>query len=134
MLAVCIGILAHLWMLANHNHEAWTSLATVAMAAGCLPCVPRLWSNPGAAPARKLMVMALAMAAFHGILLILSGQNTGHGPHVHTMAGMGTSPDGAAAMLMVLGIELITAFLAATVVKAHRNKAVQPGHRHHLHS
>ncbi|HXF03045.1 MAG TPA: hypothetical protein VN601_08650 [Arthrobacter sp.] len=75
------SIAAHLWMAWQHLDTPWQSLLMLAMAAFCLPCALKTWRHGGSGPARMLMFAALAMVAFHTLLL------TGVGSHGAGHAG-----------------------------------------------
>ncbi|MET1153600.1 hypothetical protein [Arthrobacter sp.] len=87
-----ISVAAHLWMAWQHLDTPWQSLLMLVMAAFCLPCAVKTWRDGGARPARMLMFAALAMAAFHTLLL------TGAGSHAGGPAGHGAAAAGSTAM------------------------------------
>lgn len=128
--ALSMGIAAHTWMLVTGTHGVWMTIAAPAMLAVCVPCVPGMWKGPTMQSAKRLMVMAMGMALFHAVMLILPSQSAGH---AHGAASAGHQVDMAtASMLLIIAVELLTAFLLATVLSAHRRTIaivpVQPSH------
>ena len=81
------SIAAHLWMAWQHLDTPWQSLLMLAMAAFCLPCALKSWRHGGSGPARMLMFAALAMVAFH--TLLLTGAGTHGAGHAGSHAGHG---------------------------------------------
>jgi hypothetical protein len=130
---------AHLWMAWQHLHTPWQSVLMLAMAAFCLPCALKSWRHGGAGPARMLMFAALAMAAFHALLLtgagtVLAAGTTGGGHAGHGMAAAAASinvtgaASGAAVlphtgmMLAVVVLELLAAGAAAAYLHRLRQR------------
>lgn len=105
-----ISIAAHLWMAWKHLDTPWQSLLMLAMAAFCLPCALKTWRHGGAGPARMLMFAALAMAAFHTLLL------TGAGSHAGGHAGHGMAS--AAGSTVIAGGHAGTAVPSAPLTAA----------------
>ncbi|MEV7648645.1 hypothetical protein [Arthrobacter sp. NPDC089319] len=83
-----LSIAAHLWMAWQHRDTPWQGLLMLAMAAFCLPCAVKTWRHGGAGPARMLMLAALAMAAFHTLLLTGAGSHAGGHAGAHAGHGM----------------------------------------------
>lgn len=108
----------------------------LAMAAACLPCAVQVWRTGLATGARMLMGMTLAMAAFHAALLLWPGPG-GHHHHraqagVGAAAGAGTAAAGGAVsgaemMLAIIALELVTAMLAATLLRRLRLSGLAAG-------
>lgn len=116
--AVGTGIVAHVWMLAVHNHEVWMTAATLIMLIVCAPCIPGMWMQPTIRSAKKLMVMAMAMALFHAAAIVVRAPSAGH---MHGTAVPRHQIDVATtSMLVIIVVEVVTAFLMATVLNAHR--------------
>ncbi len=119
--ALSMGIIAHAWMLTTGSHGVWMTVAALAMLAVCVPCVPGMWKRPTVRSAKKLMVMAMAMALFHAILIVMPSRSAGTAGHMHSSAVPGQQMDSATtSMLIIIAIEVFTAFLIATVLNAHR--------------
>lgn len=120
--ALSAGIIAHIWMLMIGSHGVWMTIAALVTLAVCIPCVPGMWKRPTIQSATKLMTMAMAMALFHAVLLILPSQSA---RHLHPASSAGHQIDTAStAMLLIIAIEVFTAFLIATVLSAHRRTTV----------
>lgn len=79
----------------------------------CLPCMVHIWRQCGIIALRQVMCSAVLMIAVHGLLL-LDGGATGHSHSAGAPSGAGTST--AAGLLAVIGLEITTAWLAATLV------------------
>lgn len=119
--ALSMGIIAHVWMLTTGSHGVWMTVAALVMLAVCVPCVPGMWMRPTARSAKKLMVMAMAVALFHTILILMPSWSAGPAGHIHGSAGPGQPVDASTtSMLVIIAIEIATAFLIATVLYAHR--------------
>lgn len=119
--ALSMGIIAHAWMLTTGSHGVWMTVAALAMLIVCVPCVPGMWMRPTARSAKKLMVMAMAMALFHAILIVMPSRTPGATGHMHGTAGPNQQMNsGTTSMLVIIAIEIVTAFLIATVLNAHR--------------
>jgi hypothetical protein len=86
-----VSIAAHLWMAWQHLDTPWQSVLMLLMAAFCLPCALKTWRLGGARPARMLMFAALAMAAFHTLLLTGAGSHAGSHAGGHAGHGMATA-------------------------------------------
>jgi hypothetical protein len=134
-----ISIAAHLGMAWQHLHTPWQSLLMLAMAAFCLPCALKTWRHGGADPARMLMFAALAMAAFHTLLLTGTGSHAGgHAGHgsaagstaiaagpAGTVAGSASATAGLPHTEMMLGVillELAAALSAAIYLHRLRQR------------
>jgi hypothetical protein len=104
----------------NH-HGPWLGLLMLALAAVCVPCTVHIWRQGRITALHQVMGSALLMVAVHGLLL-LGTRASGHSHSVGMSAVSETSgaavPDlsGAAGLLAILGLEITTALLAATLV------------------
>lgn len=118
--AVSCGV--HLWLAASGHHDVWLGVLMVALTAVCIPCTVHIWRHSGVAALHQVTVAAVAMAALHAILLL----GAGGGGHVHAATPpLSTAhAEGAAELLLVIGLELTTALLAATLVARLRVKQV----------
>ena len=85
----------------------------VALAAVCLPCAVHIWRHSRVAALHQVTLVALVMVALHAALL-LSGGGDGH-THGGGPSSYAGRADGAQ-LLLVIGLELTTALLAATLV------------------
>lgn len=115
--------LVHLWLVAENQHGPWLNVVMVAMVAVCFPCTVHIWRRLRVGALQRVMVSALAMAVLHAFLFL------GAGPagHSHTSpAAAVTGPGGysAAMSLAVIGLEITTALLAATLVARLRCRSV----------
>ncbi len=91
----------------------------LALAAVCLPCALHIWRDSRVAALRRVMACAVLMVALHGLLLLGSGAGGhAHGPG---QAVAGTAGGQAGSLLIVIGLELTTALLAATLVARLRH-------------
>lgn len=115
---------AHLWLAAAGHHGPWLGVLMVALAAVCVPCTVHIWRH-STGPARRagalhqVTASALVMVAVHAALL-LSGMGGGGAGHAHggapASSAAAVSTEAAAQLLLVIGLELATALLAATLV------------------
>ncbi|MCU1573912.1 MAG: hypothetical protein JWO93_1994 [Micrococcaceae bacterium] len=109
-----VSCLVHLWLAIQNQHGAWLAALMLASAAVCVPCAVHIWQHSRISALQRVMVCALAMAALHGMLLVGSG--TGR----HTHSAVYGDPDSAVSqsghLLAVVGLELMTALLAATLL------------------
>ncbi|MFB9651758.1 hypothetical protein HTS88_05520 [Pseudarthrobacter oxydans] len=114
--------LVHLWLAASGHHGPWLGVLMVALAAVCVPCAFHIWRHSRVGAPQQVATAAVAMAALHAVLLLGAG---GAG-HAHGGGPTSRIPDttGAAQLLLVIGLELTTALLAATLVARLRR---QPG-------
>lgn len=115
---LCAGVVlassaVHLWLALQNRHGVWLGALMVVLAAVCLPCAVHIWqhSRPGAL--HRVMSCALVMVALHGMLLV-GGSAGGHGHLAGPAAG--TASDQTVNLLAVVGLELVTALLAATLI------------------
>nr|WP_285320857.1 hypothetical protein [Pseudarthrobacter sp. lyk4-40-TYG-27] len=114
--------LIHLWIAGSGHHGAWLSLLMVGMAAVCLPCSIHIWRHSRVKALHKVTAAALAMVALHAVLLL--GSAGGHS-HAGTPVRPGSDPSGASQLLFIIGLELVSAMLAATLV-ARLRRPVHP--------
>lgn len=123
-LVTAASCLAHMWLAAGNHHAAWLSALMLAMVAVCLPCALHLWRRSNVAVLQRIMASAVGMAAVHTFLLLASGRSA----HSHAAAGgladsaVGAGEPAAVVMLLVIALEMTTAFLAATLVARLRTR------------
>lgn len=112
--------LMHLWLAASGHHDPWLGVLMVALAAVCVPCAFHIWRHSRVGALQQVAAAAVAMAALHAVLLLGAG---GAG-HAHGGGPASRIPDtaGAAQLLVVIGLELATALLAATLVARLRRQ------------
>ncbi len=105
---------AHVWMATDHSHGTMASIFMLAMAAGCIPCVVSMWRTGTEHAARMLMGMSLAMVLIH-LALLLASHPAGHSGHHHTVvqSSAGSNSHDVVPMLIIMGVEYITAALCA---------------------
>ena len=110
----------HVWLAVQNQHGAWLSAFMVILAGVCLPCVHHIWRNNHVAALHRVMTCALFMVALHGMLLVGSGA----GGHTHGLGHSvaGTAADQTGSLLAVIGLELTTALLAATLIARLRHR------------
>ena len=93
----------------------------IALAAVCIPCTVHIWRHSRVGALKQVTGSALAMVALHAVLLL------GAGGAVHAHGGRPASnavdTSGAAQLLLVIGLEITTALLAATLVARLRRAA-----------
>lgn len=87
----------------------------LAMVAVCLPCSLHLWRHSRVSTLHKVMASALIMAVLHAFLLLAAGSSD-HGHATSPRAVVGTATSAAAASLAIIGVEITTALVAATLV------------------
>jgi cytochrome c biogenesis factor len=109
-----VSCLVHLGLAAEGHHGAWVAVLMIAGAAVCLPCAVHIWQQSSVSALHQVTASALAMVALHaGLLLGASGAGHAHG--LATAASL-RQTQGSAQLLMVIGLELTTALLTATLV------------------
>jgi hypothetical protein len=86
----------------------------VALAVACVPCTVHIWRNSRAGALHQVTLSALAMVALHAALLLGAG-GAGHA-HGGRPASSAAQAAGSTQLLLVIGLELATAILAATLV------------------
>jgi hypothetical protein len=111
--------LVHVWLAVSGHHGAWLGVFMVALAAVCVPCTVHIWRRSGIGALHQVTGSAFAMVALHAVLLLgASGAGHAHGGRPSSYAG---DTAGAAQLLLVIGLELTTALLAATLVARLRH-------------
>jgi hypothetical protein len=117
--------LIHLWIAGSGQHGPWLNLLMVGVAAICMPCAVHIWRHSSVQDLRRVTSAALAMVALHSVLLFGSG-----GGHSHSgmpVTGLAEA-SGATQLLLVIGLELLSALISATLVARLRLPAGQmPG-------
>jgi hypothetical protein len=119
--ATAVSCLVHVWLAAAGHHGVWLGVLMVAMAAVCVPCTVHVWRHSRVGALHQVTVTAVLMAVLHVALLLGmagAGHSHGGGPSSYI-------PDtsGAARLLLVIGLEMTTAMLAATLVARLRRQA-----------
>lgn len=122
-----VSCLVHLWLAASGHHDAWLGALMIALAAVCVPCTVHIWRHSRIGALHQVTISAVAMVFLHTVLLLGSG-GAGHahggGPASKVVGG-----SGAAELLLVIGLELTTALLAATLVSRLRPRVLPEGER-----
>lgn len=131
VLSVAGSAAAHGWMAMGGGHGVGWSLVMAAMAVLCAFCVVGLMRRPLATePVRMAMVMAVAMALLHVVMVPLMAGAGGGAPHHAHRGGesYGAAPAVASAggadhstMALVVVLELAAAGLAATRLRRRRH-------------
>ena len=107
--------LFHVWLVVENQHALWLNALMVAMVAVCLPCSVHIWRHLRVGALQRVMASALAMALLHAVLFLGAGAaGHNHAPSAAAVTGPGGHP--AVMSLGVIGLELTTALLAATLV------------------
>jgi hypothetical protein len=108
--------LAHLALAVQNHHGIWLNVLMVVLAAICVPCSVHIWRHGRVTALHRVIVSALLMVVVHGALLLGCG-GSGHS-HSAGMPPISAAADasGAAGLLTVIGMEITTALLAATLV------------------
>jgi hypothetical protein len=121
-----VSCLVHLWLAASGHHDAWLGILMIGLAAVCLPCTVHIWRHSRVGALHQVTLSALAMVGLHAVLLLGAG---GAG-HVHGGRPASNAVDasgavalsGSAGLLLVIGLEITTALLAATLVARLRRR------------
>jgi hypothetical protein len=92
----------------------------IAVAAICVPCSFHIWRHSRVGALHQVTVSAVAMIALHSVLLLGAG-GAGHA-HGGGPASSVADTTGAAGLLLVIGLEITTALLAATLVSRLRRR------------
>lgn len=116
-----ISCAVHLWLAASGHHDAWIGVLMIALAAVCVPCTVHIWRHSRVGALHQVTVSALAMVALHAVLLLGAG-GAGHVHGGRPPSGVADTA-GAAQLLLVIGLEIATALLAATLVARLRRRA-----------
>lgn len=107
--------LVHLWLAVENHHALWLNMVMLGMVAVCLPCSLHIWRHGRVSALYKVMASALAMTVLHAFLLLAAGPS-GHSHATSAQAVVGTATSAAAASLAIIGVEITTALVAATLV------------------
>jgi hypothetical protein len=109
-----VSCIAHLWVAAAGHHGAWLGVLMVALVAVCVPCTVHIWLHSRVGALHKVTLSAIAMVALHSAMLLSAGgAGHAHGGRPEPSAIPAT---GSTQLLLVIGLELATALLAATLV------------------
>ncbi|MFE4194923.1 hypothetical protein ACFRJ9_03575 [Paenarthrobacter sp. NPDC056912] len=119
-----VSCLVHLWLAASGHHDAWLGILMIALAAVCIPCTVHIWRYSRVGALHQVTISALAMVGLHAVLLLGAG-GAGHA-HGGRTASNAVDMSGAAGLLLVIGLEITTALLAATLVARLRRRAAVP--------
>lgn len=92
----------------------------IGLAAVCVPCTVHIWRHSRVGALHQVTLSALAMVALHAVLLFGAG-GAGHA-HGGRPASNAVDTSGAAGLLLVIGLEITTALLAATLVARLRRR------------
>jgi hypothetical protein len=114
--------LIHLWIAGSGQHGPWLNLLMVGLAAVCMPCAVHIWRHSRLQDLHRVTAAALAMVALHSILLFGSGG--GHSHSGRPVTGLDKA-SGATQLLLIIGLELLSALIAATLVARLRLPAGQ---------
>ena len=111
---------AHLWVAAAGHHGPWLGVLMVALAAVCVPCTVHIWRHSRVGALHQVTLSALLMVGLHTALLLgAGGAGHAHGGRAASSAAQAT---GSTQLLLVIGLELATALLAATLVARLRRR------------
>ncbi|ABM09353.1 hypothetical protein [Paenarthrobacter aurescens] len=116
-----VSCLVHLWLAASGHHDAWLGILMIALAAVCVPCAVHIWRHSRVGALHQVTISALAMVGLHAVLLLGAG-GSGHA-HGGGPASNAVDTSGTAQLLLVIGLEITTALLAATLVARLRRRA-----------
>ncbi|WP_159708087.1 hypothetical protein [Arthrobacter sp. 18067] len=124
-----VSCLVHLWLAASGHHDAWLGILMIGLAAVCIPCTVHIWRHSRVGALHQVTISALAMVGLHAVLLLGaggSGHAHGGGPASNAVASSGmVVSSGAAGLLLVIGLEITTALLAATLVARLRRRVAE---------
>lgn len=113
----CVG---HLGVAAAGHHGVWLGVLMVALAAICVPCTVHIWRHSRVAALHQVTLSALLMVGVHAALLLGAG-GAGHA-HGGRPASSAAQAAGSTQLLLVIGLELATALLAASLVARLRKE------------
>lgn len=116
-----VSCAVHLWLAASGHHDAWLGILMIALAAVCIPCTVHIWRHSRVGALHQVTISALAMVGLHAVLLLGAG-GAGHA-HGGRPSSNVVDTSGAAQLLLVIGLEITTALLAATLVPRLRRRA-----------
>lgn len=124
-LVTAASCLVHVWVAASGGHGVWLGLLMVALAAVCVPCTVHIWRHGKVRALHRVAAAAVAMAGLHAVLLL----GAGGGGHAHGGGppSFAAEVTGSSQLLLVIGLELATALLAATLVARLRRQAGDVG-------
>ncbi|WP_240341961.1 hypothetical protein [Arthrobacter sp. Alg241-R88] len=114
-----VSCVVHLWVAAAGHHGAWLGVLMVALAAVCVPCTIHIWRHSRVGALRQVTLSPLLMVGLHTALLLGAG-GAGH-THGGRPASSAAQATGNTQLLLVIGLELATALLAATLVARLRH-------------
>ncbi|WP_350224973.1 hypothetical protein [Arthrobacter sp. efr-133-TYG-120] len=109
-----VSCLVQLWVAVSGWHGVWMGLLMLVLAAVCVPCAVHIWQHSNVGALQLVMACALAMVVLHGMLLV--GGITEGPRHVTHHVGQGSADTQAGTLLAVVGLELMTGLLAATLL------------------
>jgi hypothetical protein len=109
-----VSCLFQLWVAVSGWHGVWMGLLMLVLAAVCVPCAVHIWQHGNVGALQRVMACALAMVVLHGMLLV--GGITEGPTHVTHHVGQGSADSQAGTLLAVVGLELMTGLLAATLL------------------
>ncbi|MCP1410998.1 hypothetical protein [Paenarthrobacter sp. A20] len=116
-----VSCAVHLWLAASGHHDAWLGILMIGLAAVCIPCTVHIWRHSRVGALHQVTISALAMVGLHAVLLLAAG-GSGHA-HGGGPASNAVASSGAAGLLLVIGLEITTALLAATLVARLRRRS-----------
>jgi hypothetical protein len=114
-----VSCVVHLWVAAVGHHGVWLGVLMVALTAVCVPCTVHIWRHSRVGALHQVIVSALLMVALHTVVLLGAG-GAGHA-HGGRPASSAAHATGSTQLLLVIGLELATALLAATLVARLRH-------------
>jgi hypothetical protein len=113
-LVTAASCLVHVWLAVSGQHGPWLGLLMLVLAAVCVPCAVHIWRHSNVGALQRVMVCALSMVALHAMLLV-GGITEGH-THVAHHGDHGSTSNQAGTLLAIVGLELMTGLLAATLL------------------
>lgn len=116
-----VSCAVHLCLAASGHHDAWLGILMIALAAVCIPCTVHIWRHSRVGALHQVTISALAMVGLHAVLLLGAG-GAGHAHGGRPSSNVVDTSD-AAQLLLVIGLEITTALLAATLVARLRRRA-----------
>ncbi|VXC27643.1 conserved membrane hypothetical protein [Arthrobacter sp. 9AX] len=119
-----VSCVAHLWWAAAGHHGVWLGIVMVALAAVCVPCTVHIWRHSRVRALHQVTLSALLTVVLHAALLLGAG-GAGHA-HGGRPASYFAQTSGSAQLLLIIGLELVTALLAASLVARLRKRSFCP--------